>query len=94
MFQTIIFGMCLKISDIYLFLATWLILLMKLQVSFLSQAHPNCLLKLYSTGLGERWWNTLQETSPYPTKRESRKIINSKLPAGRGYWVSAQEGNF
>ena len=51
------------------------------------------------------WWNqlrhgkkhifmtfhgTLQGTITYPTKRESRKIMDSKLPTGRGY-VSSQE---
>ena len=37
-------------------------------------------------------FNTLQWTITYhPTKRESRKIIDSKVPAGMGY-VSFQEG--
>ena len=42
--------------------------------------------------LGARYiWHllpSLQETSPYPTKRESRKIIDSELPANsRGYVI-------
>ena len=35
---------------------------------------------------------TLQGTITYPAKREVRTIIDSKVPAGRGY-VSFQEGN-
>jgi len=45
----------------------------------------------HSINLKYAIFNTLQGELIYPTKREVRKLINSKLPLVKGY-VSSQEG--